>query len=150
MEPEESIQYDRWNVRKKIISANKRTSFSKERDVWWCSLGLNIGRESYGKGDAFQRPVLIFKQLSFDLCVVLPLTSQERIGNWFVHILVSGEKRWAMLHQIRVLDKKRFLSKMGIITPEEFDQVKEKLEVLLELSRSSPHQSGEQKGSPFQ
>ncbi len=68
------------------------------------------------------------------MCIGLPLTSKEKIGTWFVDITLQGEKRWAMLHQIRVMHKKRFSLKIGELDNSDFQRVKEKLELLLELS----------------
>lgn len=96
--------------------------------------GLNIGGESYGKGDAFMRPVLILKKLSADLCIVLPLTTQDKKGSWFIDISLLGEKRWVMLNQIRMVHKKRLQHKIGKASKTDFNRVKEKLEALLELS----------------
>ena len=33
----------------------------KQGEIWWCSLGFNLGEEIFGKGEKFTRPVLIFK-----------------------------------------------------------------------------------------
>lgn len=128
--------YDRWNAKKQELQTGHgfERLYFREGDIWWCSLGLNIGSESYGKGDAFRRPVLVIKKLSSDLCVVLPLTSRRKIGSWFAPIMVLGEERWAMLYQIRTIHKKRFQHKMACLSGKELAQVKEKLETLLKLS----------------
>ena len=36
----------------------------KQGEVWWCSLGLNLGEEIFGKGEKFSRPVLVFKKFT--------------------------------------------------------------------------------------
>ncbi len=108
--------------------------YFKEGQIWWCSLGQNIGSESFGKGENFRRPILIIKKLSADLCIALPLTSKEKIGTWFIDITIHGERKWAMLYQIRTLNKKIFSIKLGELDDIDFDRVKEKLETLLELS----------------
>ena len=76
-------EYDIWNEQKKRISQTSKNLSFKEREVWWCALGLNIGKESYGKGNAFRRPVLILKKLSSETSIVLPITSQKKTGSWF-------------------------------------------------------------------
>ena len=137
-------QYDKWNTQKKFISLKNKKTFFKEREIWWCSLGLNIGRETYGKGRAFHRPVLILKKLSPDLCIVLPLTSKEKEGNWFISLLVHGEKRCVMMYQIKTMDVKRFYSRVDKVSIKDFNRVKEKLETLLELSHRHPVIYGDQ------
>lgn len=136
MESEEfKEEYNKWNIKKQDIQFLERAQniYFKEGDVWWCSLGLNVGSESFGKGDNFRRPVLIIKKLSSDLCVAIPLTSKEKTGTWFIDITLQGEKKWAMLYQIRTLNKKRFSLKIGELDGTDLARVKEKLETLLEL-----------------
>ena len=54
--------FDHWNKSKKKIEVRRDKFLYKEGDVWWCSVGLNIGTESCGKGGEFRRPVLIIKK----------------------------------------------------------------------------------------
>ena len=129
-------EFNGWNVKKQEIHVSDRTQkiYFKQGQIWWCSLGQNIGSESFGKGEYFRRPILILKKLSADLCIALPLTSKEKNGTWFIDITLQGEKKWVMLYQIRVLHKKRFSLKVGELDSTHFQRVKEKLEQLLELS----------------
>jgi mRNA interferase MazF len=137
MIPEDiKIKYDDWNEKKQElqVSGDTKILYFNEGDIWWCSLGINLGDETFGKGEDFRRPILIIKKLSNDLCIALPITSQSKKGTWFVDIVLQGEANWVMLHQIRMLHKKRFQIKMAELTREEFSRVKEKLEQLLKLS----------------
>lgn len=134
-------KYDIWNEKKKYLSSRNTQFLFKEGEIWWCSLGLNIGAESFGKGDTFRRPVLVLKKLSRDLCVAIPLTSKQKIGSWFMEINVQDETRWLMLYQIKTIDTKRFQHRMISLSQKDFVRVKEKLEGLLELSKN--HHSGE-------
>ena len=74
--------FDTWNVIKKKVDEKNidRDLFFYEREVWWCSLGLNIGVESDGKNEHFERPVWIIKKFNSDMLWVVPLTSKERKG----------------------------------------------------------------------
>ena len=45
--------YDLWNRNKKSLSKQSRKILFKEGDIWWCSLGINLGTESFGKGKTF-------------------------------------------------------------------------------------------------
>ncbi len=47
-----------------------------EGDVWWASIGENIGSEINGKNQNFTRPVIILKKLSRTLFFVIPLTTK--------------------------------------------------------------------------
>lgn len=48
----EITQYDEWNsIKKRLSTIDKPNGFYfNEGDIWWVSLGINIGTESYGKG----------------------------------------------------------------------------------------------------
>lgn len=134
MEQEKIEQYNNWNEKKKVLANKEQKFFFKTGEIWWCSLGINLGSESFGKGDTFRRPVLIVKKLSGDLCIIVPLTSKEKIGTWFTDITIHDEKKWAMLYQIRTVHTKRFQRRMAALDDKDFARVKEKLEALLELS----------------
>lgn len=59
--------FDKWNAVKKKLQDETRVRYFRERQVWWCSIGQNLGSESYGKGETFTRPVLVFKKLSGEI-----------------------------------------------------------------------------------
>jgi len=137
-------EFDKWNELKKNLHDSKEPIkfYFSEREIWWCSLGLNVGIEAFGKGEAYLRPVLVIKKLSIHACIVLPLTSKEKEREeWFVEILFKCEPQWVMVHQIRFLDTKRFRLKIGKLNITDFVRVKEKLEILHELSRDMPSQN---------
>ncbi len=56
--------FDCWNDIKKKLDESKKTLFFKERDVWWCSIGLNVGDEENGKNQFFSRPVLVVRKFN--------------------------------------------------------------------------------------
>lgn len=127
-------KYDEWNKKKKALSTKETEFLFKEGEIWWSSLGLNLGTESFGKGETFRRPVLVIRKLSSETCIVVPLTSKEKTGSWFTGINFQGENNWAMLYQIRMIHTKRFQRRLAELDHKDFIRVKEKLENLLELS----------------
>jgi mRNA interferase MazF len=96
----------------------------KQNEIWWCSLGLNLGEETYGKGEKFTRPVLIFKKLTSNSFVAFPLTTKEKTGSWYAKIETQGIKRWVMLNQIRILDKKRLTNRIGALSGADVQEVR--------------------------
>jgi len=48
-----------WTELKIKIHSQERVFYFREREIWWTSLGLNIGFEQNGKNKRFERPVLI-------------------------------------------------------------------------------------------
>ena len=134
--------FDSWNKIKKILDKKEQKFFFKEGEIWWMSVGLNIAKESCGKGVIFRRPVLVLKKLSGDSFIGLPLSSKEKIGSWFIDIALGNEKRFVLLYQIRMFSANRFESRIATIDDGDFNKVKEKLEFLLKLSESSPRKAG--------
>jgi len=70
--------FDSWNTLKKEINDNKSLHQFREREVWWMSIGVNIGFEQDGKYEQFHRPVLVLKKFSKDMFFGIPLTSKSR------------------------------------------------------------------------
>ncbi|OGG87391.1 hypothetical protein A3B87_00770 [Candidatus Kuenenbacteria bacterium RIFCSPHIGHO2_02_FULL_39_13] len=119
------ITFDHWNeVKKKLHQKEKEVEFFKERQIWWCSIGQNLGSESYGKGATFSRPVLIFKKLSQRTFLGIPLTSKTKPGSWYVTIRHRSREITALLNQIRIYDKKRLANRFGEIDDEDFRRIK--------------------------
>ena len=118
--------FDNWNeIKKKTHLNNKPISF-KEREVWWCKLGVNIGDEEDGKGENKTRPVLIIKRLSSNLLVVLPLSTSHKQKHYYHQFKFKGQTQSVILSQIKAIDKKRLTSRFGSITEKDFEIIKEK------------------------
>jgi len=102
---------------------NKRILF-KEGEIWWCSIGMNVGVEVYGKGRKFERPVLIFKKLDGDSFLGLPLTSKFKMGTWYVPVRSGGTNGTVLLAQARVFDARRLIKKIGTLSIEDLSDVR--------------------------
>ena len=117
--------FDRWNTKKKEIHTDKPNGFYHEREIWWCSLGVNVGFEQDGSGDEYQRPVLILKGLSKNTCLVIPLTTSPKKHRMRVPLgIVDGKQASALLSQIRIIDTKRLVNKVGFIDKEIFNNIR--------------------------
>lgn len=131
-------EYDSWNgIKKSLVNVNEKLLFN-EGEIWWCSLGLNIGTETRGSGKMFRRPVIIIKKLSADACIILPVTTQESLGTWFFPLEFPTGRQWAMLHQIRMVNVKRFQKKAFVLNTYQLRDIKEKIKQLLDLSDNHP------------
>lgn len=121
--------FDSWNKVKKEINKKELSQnlYFYEREVWWCSLGVNIGVESDGKNENFERPVLIIKKFNGEMIWIVPLTSKEKIGKHYHNINHDSGISWVYLSQMRVISSKRLLRKIGMIGETEFDQVLSKI-----------------------
>jgi mRNA interferase MazF len=110
-----------WFTRKANLDENDGTALFKEREVWWCSLGKNIGFEQDGVGDLFTRPVVILKKFNVHTCLIIPLTSQEKVGKYYFSIgVINGVSNIAILSQIRFIDRKRLVRKLAKLEAETF------------------------------
>jgi len=111
----------------KVALRNKQDKVVfKQGDIWWCSLGMNLGEEMFGKGTRFTRPILIYRKFIGKSFLGLPITKQEKKGSWYVEITIHGEKRWIMLNQARALDKKRLTNRMGALDGADLKKVRER------------------------
>src|SRR3989338_3071198 len=129
-----------WCGLKSDLCGKESKVIFKQGDIWWCSLGMNLGEEVFGKGEKFRRPVLVFRKFTGNSFLGLPITRQEKKGSWYVEITIHGEKRWIMLNQARVLDKKRLTSRIGALDSTDFNKVKSKfLEFYNSQKSSSRH-----------
>jgi mRNA-degrading endonuclease toxin of MazEF toxin-antitoxin module len=104
----------------------------KEREIWWVSLGNNVGVEEDGKGDMFNRPVLIIRGFSKYQFWGVPLSTTAKTGKYYYKFVVNGKVSTALLSQLRVLDTKRFINKYGMVNTRDFTALKRKLKEFLE------------------
>jgi mRNA interferase MazF len=116
--------FDSWNKMKKFINDTNRLFFVKEREIWWCMLGLNVGNEIDGKHDVFERPVLILKTMSKETFLVLPLTTKGADDRNHKKITTSKMVSFAKLSQSRVVSIKRFSRKVDTVSRMDFEDIK--------------------------
>lgn len=121
--------FHKWSVLKINIHCTLTTSrYFKSRDIWWASLGVNIGSEEDGKNNNFERPVLVLKKFNEHLALIAPLSSKLKENNQYYHkILIISYNNSVMISQIRIMSVKRLIRKMGRLDPVQFKEVIEKL-----------------------
>lgn len=113
--------FDEWNDKKKKLDLRIDTPYFHARELWWCSLGLNIGFEQDGKGSDYYRPVLILKVVSRQTCFVIPLTTSEKVHKFRPSLgSIDGKEAKAILTQLRVIDTKRLVSIIGKLDKDKF------------------------------
>jgi len=123
--------FDTWNTSKKEINDRLGEKLFHEREIWWCVLGVNIGHEQDGRGDNFERPVVIVKKLSSDTCVCVPLSTKKRLEKFQSKVSGTSIVGYALLDQIRVIDSRRLVRKISSADFEEFKNLVLKLKQLL-------------------
>ncbi len=124
--------FDQWNEKKKKLDVRADAPFFHERQIWWCSLGLNVGFEQDGSGDEHKRPILVLKGLSRQTCLVIPLTSSPQRHALRPSIgMIEGKEAHALLSQIRVIDAKRLVRKVVYLDEKIFERIRKTVKDML-------------------
>src|SRR3989344_1313449 len=106
----------RWHKKKEEVHNTEGKALFHEREIWWCTLGTNIGFEQDGSGELFTRPVVILSKFNLDACLIIPLTAKPKRGKYYFNIgNVSGRDAIAVISQIRFVDRKRLAKKISTL-----------------------------------
>ncbi|MEI6728373.1 MAG: type II toxin-antitoxin system PemK/MazF family toxin [bacterium] len=117
-----------WIQYKILIHGSTKNIVFKEKQVWWCSLGVNVGVEIDGKNTKFNMPVLIFKKFNHHQFWGIPLTSQIKQENdLYFKIQVKGKTSYVCLSQMRIFDSKRLNNLIFQMDKNIFDKIKDKI-----------------------
>ena len=118
-------EYDDWNnIKKKIAKSNHKPPYFKEGDIWWVSVGYNIGNEVYGKGKDFLRPVLILKKFNSYSFIGIPLSSKVKNKPYHSSVVVRNQKNSALLFQIKTFSSLRLQHKLTDLNTRDYLKVK--------------------------
>ena len=124
-------EFREWVECKFSINNQQRIHQIKEGEVYWCSLGLNIGDEENGKGIKFRRPVLVLKKFNNNIFIGVPLTTKNKENKYYIKALLKGDSISAIISQIRIIDVKRLDEKIGYIRNIDFKNIKSKVKEML-------------------
>jgi hypothetical protein len=93
------------------------------KQLWDCSVGINVGSEQNGHGSFFSRPVLVFKIFSTKIFWGIPVTTKARSGDAYFKFNLGGVNQFAILSQIRLFSVKRLKRLITLMPDEEFSQL---------------------------
>lgn len=113
-------QFNEWNFLKQCLSDGGIAHFCREREIWVCAIGKNIGREQNGKREMFQRPVLVVRKFGSGLFFGIPLTSTVSCNDFVLQI--SGGS-FLVLNQLKSFDMRRLLRRMRRLDEIEFEYI---------------------------
>ena len=86
---------------------------------------MNIGSELNGKGTNFLRPAVILRGFGSDACLVAPLTTSSREHPLRLAIgIIDGSPARANLSQLRVVDTRRLVEKIGFLEQDIFTTIR--------------------------
>jgi mRNA-degrading endonuclease toxin of MazEF toxin-antitoxin module len=128
----QSFDYDNWNSKKQVLNQTIVDDvYFREREVWWCSIGLNVGFEENGKGQLFNRPVLILKKCGSKTFIGIPVSTTKRRGNFYYPIELDGRPCVCLLTHIRLFDSRRLTEKVVTLKEIEFQLIRKSLKDLI-------------------
>jgi mRNA-degrading endonuclease toxin of MazEF toxin-antitoxin module len=118
--------FDEWNDEKQRIDGKtSHPPFVSVGDIWWISIGKNVGTEINGKSNRYTRPAVILRKLKHDFYLIAPTTSQSKHGSWYVSVRHGNTTMSVCLHQIRTIDYRRVWSRIGTLADDETRKVNE-------------------------
>ena len=121
----EEAKANLWVRVKTFLNALVNRPQFNEKEVWWCTLGVNVGDEENGKGDQFTRPVVVVKKFNKKLFLGIPLTGTVNNNDYYHKVMFKGKAQSAMISQVRALDSKRMQVLMGKMNEADFKSLKE-------------------------
>jgi len=119
----QSKDFDKWNKQKKKLHASERQVLFHEREIWWCSLGINVGFEQDGANELFERPILIVKKFNRNVLWILPLTRSDKKNRYYIPITVGGANSAVILSQLRLISSKRLQRYMHKLPQGQFREI---------------------------
>jgi len=135
--------FNKWNALKMKIDDGSSKKQFKEREIWWTSIGLNIGFEQDGKNDQFHRPVLVLKKFNADMFFGVALTSKDKEGFYYSNFefIKRGDKEYtksaAILSQVRLFSSKRLIRRIVKLNETTYDKIQlDVIKVLTQKKRT--------------
>jgi mRNA-degrading endonuclease toxin of MazEF toxin-antitoxin module len=104
-----------WFEVKLALSLREEPPLFKEREIWWGSVGLNIGFEVFGKKELFARPILVIRKYNKYTFLGLPLTSRRKDIPAHYHFDFNNRQGSVLLDQAKTFDARRLSERIGRI-----------------------------------
>jgi mRNA interferase MazF len=116
--------FDDWIEKKKNCHFQvKSPPLFRERDIWWVSVGVNVGFEEDGKNGNYVRPVLIVKKFNRELFLGVPMSTKLKDNKYYVPVTVKGQTVSVMTSQIRAFSSKRMWNKLAELDEGDFNKI---------------------------
>ncbi len=125
------LRFDEWHkIKKQVDCLNNKHVYLKEREVWYVKLWKNIWCEQDWKKD-FERPVLVVSKV-WSLFFCVPMSTNWKNNRYYYKLKKSYFNRdsYLLLSQVRVIDKKRFVNDIWIVSEDDFVEIKKLLKSL--------------------
>src|SRR5437667_12897222 len=105
--------FEGWHTLKQNLDKRQDDSVPsiKEREIWWCSIGINVGNEEDGHNELYNRPVLIVRKFNEHIFWGVAMTTKGKEDPHYFPIDFKRRKQYLMLSHLRLYDTKRLLNK---------------------------------------
>lgn len=124
--------FDRWNNHKKKLDDSGDRPFYHAREVWWCSVGVNVGNELDGTGKLHDRPVLVLRPFNAETFFGICLVGHARTGRYYFSLgKIDDRDAVANLSQARLFDSKRLIRKIGTVDERTYHELAKALALTL-------------------
>ncbi len=118
--------FDTWCKEKQKINDSQH-AYPKRREIWWASIGVNIGHEQDGVGKLFERPVLVIKRFANDTCLVMPMTKSGSDAKFYYKLPYGDNVSYLVLTQSRTVSSKRLSRNIRRLDLDEFNNIIDKM-----------------------
>jgi len=127
--------FEGWIIKKKDchFKLSKPPMF-KERDIWWVSVGVNVGFEEDGKHDKYIRPVLVLRKFNRYLFLGIPMSTKNKDNPYYLKVTVGEKVVSVLLSQLRVFSANRIEDKLAEIDTKDFNRVKNEVVNIISFS----------------
>ena len=115
--------FDEWNSVKKRLQAIQSTPYFNEREIWWVSVGANLGVKIMGKGAQFRRPVLVLDKHNNQGFFGLPLGSTRKTSRHLFPLYFHDREGSVLLSQGRSYSSKRLIHIIGTLAQRKFQEI---------------------------
>lgn len=135
-----SKDYQKWHKLKSDIENLEKEVLFRDQEIWWCSLGENVGFEEDGKNEKYERPVLVFRKFHKGMFFGFPLTSKEKDNKFHFKLtlnipdengILQEKVSYVILSQLRLFSSKRMIRRIAHINDNIFKEIKEKFMKLI-------------------
>lgn len=119
------IDWTKRKIRHHFEEPDDKSIFFREKEIWWAALGKNIGYEIDGKHELFERPIVILKKYTPNMCFVLPLSTQiKNPKQWYQYVIsIEGTASAIILSQGKTVSHKRLLRRIGTLNTETYNSL---------------------------
>jgi mRNA interferase MazF len=117
--------YNEWKEKKAELNSYVGTPPQvRAGDIWWASVGDNIGSEINGKGELFSRPFLILKVTGNGFYFGIPLSTRIKFNKQYIFLKSGTKDAVACLHQSQAIDFRRLSDRITTVSNDELDRIR--------------------------